>query len=284
MARARTLSPGFFTNEELLTLTPVHRLFFLGLLTEADRLGRLEDRPTRLRARILPAEVLDADVLLSDLDRTGLISRYEVNGERYILIPKFLKHQHPHPNEKASVIHAPRVRKTSTKGMKDVRPRSDVGHTKEVSTLAGSSGSSCTSGSSGSLKPSGSSEPSGSSGSSARASGGVARAGIGAGVMAGTLPRDHLQCRPPCERMCLSEKQHAILRGRYGGEEAAADAALDAFYREVRLGLDPGVPIGDRPWEFWDKQFAAKFGTTTALGRTAGNRAAAERFIARGQP
>jgi hypothetical protein len=106
-----------------------------------------------------------------------------------------------------------------------------------------------------------------------------------AGVMAGSLPRDHLNCRQPCERVCVSMRQHAILCQRYGGEDGTVAAvALDAFYAEVRANLDPAVPIGDRPWDFWDKQFAARFGTATAaMGKTAGNQAAAARFVARGK-
>lgn len=102
--------------------------------------------------------------------------------------------------------------------------------------------------------------------------------GMGAGVMAGALPRDHFLCRQPCERVCLSEKQHAILRARHGG----SDADLDAFYAEVRARLDPGVPIGEKPWNFWDNQFAARFGSAPAVGKTAGNIGAAARFVARG--
>ena len=106
------------------------------------------------------------------------------------------------------------------------------------------------------------------------------RALQGGGVMAGTLPRDHLNCRHPCVRVCISQKQHAILRERHGGD----DAALDAFYAEVRGRLSPDVPIGDKPWQFWDAQFAAKFGTASSGNtKTSGNAAAIARFIARGQ-
>lgn len=96
-----------------------------------------------------------------------------------------------------------------------------------------------------------------------------------AGVMAGTLPRDHLNCRQPCIRVCISEKQHAILRARHGG----TDADMDAFYADVRAHLDG--PVGQRPWQFWDDQFAAKFAGTVDR-RTAGNEAAKARFVAGG--
>lgn len=111
----------------------------------------------------------------------------------------------------------------------------------------------------------------------------VPRATTTGGVMAGSLPRDHLNCRPPCIRVCVSQKQHGILRERYGGEAGDADQALDAFYATVRARL-PDQPIGDRPWQFWEQQFAAAFGTVATLNpKTAGNRAAMERFIARGK-
>lgn len=102
--------------------------------------------------------------------------------------------------------------------------------------------------------------------------------GVGGGVMAGTLPRDHLQCRQPCIRVCVSQKQHAILRERHGG----TDADLDAFYADVRERLQG--PVGDTPWMFWQAQFTARFGSATAVNpKTAGNAAAAARFVARGQ-
>lgn len=109
---------------------------------------------------------------------------------------------------------------------------------------------------------------------------GKSAARVGAGVMAGSLPRDHVNCRQPCIRVCLSEKQHGVLRERHGG----TDADLDAFYAEVRSRLDPGTPIGETPWKFWDTQFSARFGAAVVVNpRTAGNAAAAARFVARGR-
>lgn len=95
--------------------------------------------------------------------------------------------------------------------------------------------------------------------------------------MAGTLPRDHVNCHPPCVRICISEKQHAILRERHGG----TDADLDAFYAEVRARLQG--PVAERPWPFWEAQFIARFGGAPVSAKTAGNLVAAARFIARGE-
>lgn len=104
MPRLRTIKPGFFENEVLCSLSPHHRLAFAGLWCWADRAGRLEDRPVRLRANIFPYEQVDMDALLSDLTKTGFLRRYEADGQRYIQIRTFEKHQHPHRDEKKSII------------------------------------------------------------------------------------------------------------------------------------------------------------------------------------
>lgn len=108
MARSRNIKPGFFKNEILAECDPLARILFAGLWCEADREGRLEDRPKRLRADCLPYdEKADADALLNQLEQRGFIARYQANGVRYIAIPEFLKHQNPHVKEAASSIPAP---------------------------------------------------------------------------------------------------------------------------------------------------------------------------------
>jgi hypothetical protein len=64
----------------------------------------LEDRPKRIRGEIFPYDNIDVDKLLNQLAEYHFIIRYQVDGERYISIPKFLIHQNPHPKEPASVI------------------------------------------------------------------------------------------------------------------------------------------------------------------------------------
>lgn len=107
MARLRTLKPSFFTNEDLGEVHPLGRILFAGLWTEADRAGRLEDRPRRLKAALLPYDDADVDELLDALASRGFILRYEVDGARYIAVLSFGKHQRPHSKESASVIPAP---------------------------------------------------------------------------------------------------------------------------------------------------------------------------------
>ena len=104
MARARTLKPGFFSNEALADCQPLARLLFEGLWLHADREGRLEDRPKRLKAEILPYDNCDADALLDELERAHFIVRYEAAGTRCIQVLNFTKHQNPHPKEPASSL------------------------------------------------------------------------------------------------------------------------------------------------------------------------------------
>ncbi len=114
MARSRNIKPGFFTNDELAEIEPLGRLLFAGLWTIADREGRLEDRPKRIKAEILPYDDCDVDYLLQQLHDRNFILRYEVNGKRYIQVVNFKKHQNPHVKEPPSTIPAPDLHHTST--------------------------------------------------------------------------------------------------------------------------------------------------------------------------
>lgn len=102
MARARNIKPSFFANEDLVELSFETRLLFIGLWTLADRAGRLEDRPKRIKMAIFPADSVDVDRALDDLAKSGFIERYEARGMRCIQVTNFSKHQNPHVNEKPS--------------------------------------------------------------------------------------------------------------------------------------------------------------------------------------
>jgi len=73
----------------------------------ADREGRLEDRPKRIKASIFPYEDIDVDPLLTELESRSFLVRYIVDGKGFIQINNFLKHQNPHYKEVASEIPAP---------------------------------------------------------------------------------------------------------------------------------------------------------------------------------
>ncbi len=115
MARIRTIKPDFFKHEDLAELPAMTRLLFIGLWTQADRAGRLEDRPKRLKVEIFPYEEYDIESGLKDLETQGFIVRYDNSG-RFIQISNFSKHQQPNIKEKESTIPAPCSDGTSITG------------------------------------------------------------------------------------------------------------------------------------------------------------------------
>lgn len=105
MARARNIKPALFKNEILGVADPIYTLLFSGLWLLADREGRLEDRPLRIKAELFPyREGLDMPAMLRWLHDSGFIYRYSFGENRYIEIANFTKHQNPHKNEVASEI------------------------------------------------------------------------------------------------------------------------------------------------------------------------------------
>lgn len=107
MARSRNIKPGFFLNDDLSECDPLARLLFAGLWCIADREGRLEDRPKRIKAEVLPYDNCDVDQLMNQLVKHKFILRYEVDGGQYIQIINFKKHQNPHVKEAPSIIPPP---------------------------------------------------------------------------------------------------------------------------------------------------------------------------------
>jgi hypothetical protein len=108
MARIRTIKPDFFKHENVAELPFEDRLAFIGIWTLADREGRLPDRPRRIAAELFPYDrQVDVEQILVRLDEGGFIVRYDADGDRFIAIAKFLKHQKPHMKEGQSIIPAP---------------------------------------------------------------------------------------------------------------------------------------------------------------------------------
>jgi hypothetical protein len=107
MARARNIKPSIFKNELLGVADPLVTLLFISLWTLADKQGRLEDRPLRIRGETFPyRENLDVNGYLTELVALGFIVRYEVDGVKIIEVVNFTKHQTPHSTEKQSELPA----------------------------------------------------------------------------------------------------------------------------------------------------------------------------------
>jgi hypothetical protein len=107
MARARNIKPGFYQNEDLAECSVWARYIFPGLWMMADREGRLEYRPKKIKGELLRFDSQDAEPLLRELQKYGFIEIYEVGGREYIQIVTFSKHQNPHHREAKSEIPAP---------------------------------------------------------------------------------------------------------------------------------------------------------------------------------
>lgn len=108
MARIRTIKPEFFTSEDIVSMTPLARLFYVSLWCESDREGRLEWKPNTFKLRYLPGDECDVPALAEELTERGLILLYEVAGKKYAEIPTFKEHQVINNRESESHI-PPRV-------------------------------------------------------------------------------------------------------------------------------------------------------------------------------
>ena len=82
----------------------MHRLCFAGLWLMADKCGRLEDRPRRIKAELFAYENVEVEPILTDLEHAGFICRYVVDGLSLIQIVNFGKHQRPHKAEPVSKL------------------------------------------------------------------------------------------------------------------------------------------------------------------------------------
>ena len=98
MARIRSIKHDFFLDSKIAKKQPLVRLFFIGLWCLADKEGRLEEDPDRLKLQVLPYDKISVENCLAAL-HPDFIIRYQLGHKRYIQIKNFVKHQHPHPNE-----------------------------------------------------------------------------------------------------------------------------------------------------------------------------------------
>src|SRR5687768_14856556 len=121
--RARSIKPSICDNELLGTADPYYTLLFERLWMMADREGRLEDRPLRIKAQAFPyRDGLNIEPMLSWLHENGFVLRYVIDGNRYIQVVKFSEHQSPHVKEAPSKTPAPDKHHTSTVLAPDQEP------------------------------------------------------------------------------------------------------------------------------------------------------------------
>lgn len=96
MSRIRTVKPEFFSDEKLARLSRDSRLFFIGLWTVCcDDYGVSRAHPGFLR-QVFPYDDLstkEISSLVDELEAGGFISRFEAQGEQYLYVWSWERHQ-----------------------------------------------------------------------------------------------------------------------------------------------------------------------------------------------
>lgn len=106
MSRRRMIDPDFWSDGRVKHLTPIERLFFLGLISHADDEGRIQANPAFLRSIIFPYD----DFTLEQITemRTHVVESnpnlqlYQNSGEEYLCFKKWSRYQkpsHPQPSK-----------------------------------------------------------------------------------------------------------------------------------------------------------------------------------------
>lgn len=89
---------SIWASGQVAKLTRDARLLYIGLITLGDDDGRLKGSPALLRSQVYPydddVKVADVEKWLSEIESQGLVSSYEVDGQRYYFHPKWETYQH----------------------------------------------------------------------------------------------------------------------------------------------------------------------------------------------
>lgn len=134
MGRIRTIKPDFFRSRSLAKVSLPARVTFQGLWCEADDHGRGIADPRLLAAALWPLDdEIDAQKVaehIEELEATGHITLYVVDGESYYVVAKWEKHQaaayrrgealHPAPPGETPPSQPPHDE--PCKEMRDARP------------------------------------------------------------------------------------------------------------------------------------------------------------------
>ena len=100
MARKRQLPPDICHWPAFQNLTHDARLLYVLLYTMADDKGRIPDEPGLFAYKLFPGETafaLKIEACLREIDREGLIGRYEVAQFRCLVICAWSRQEVRHP-------------------------------------------------------------------------------------------------------------------------------------------------------------------------------------------
>lgn len=95
MARIRSVHPGLFTDEAFVSLSPMARIFLVGLWTQAYDDGVFEWKPLGIKMKIIPGDNADASAILDEIERAGIVRRFDHRGKQFGAIRNFMRWQRP---------------------------------------------------------------------------------------------------------------------------------------------------------------------------------------------
>jgi len=108
VARIRTVKPEFWTSEQVMELSALARLAFIGLWNFCDDAGVHPASAKRLKAEVFPSDEIslnEVSDLIAQMVGQGLLAEFENGGGHYWYITGWAKHQkidkptyrHPQP-------------------------------------------------------------------------------------------------------------------------------------------------------------------------------------------
>ena len=92
----RIIKESICTNEQIDALTPFDETFFYRLIVNADDYGRMDGRPSILRARLYPLKTIRDDQIekaLANLATVELVRRYTVHGKPFVSLSGWERNQ-----------------------------------------------------------------------------------------------------------------------------------------------------------------------------------------------
>lgn len=94
MARIRTIKPEFWSDPDVVSCSFEARLFFIGCWNHADDYGVLKDEPERLRLQVMPADDVDAELIVYQLvEKNLLVKMVTPGGVPVLVVRTFQQHQ-----------------------------------------------------------------------------------------------------------------------------------------------------------------------------------------------
>jgi hypothetical protein len=104
MSRIRSIHPGLFTDEAFASASPMARLLIFGIWTEAWDDGVFAWKPLTLKMRIFPADTVDVEALLSELEALNIIKQFGSDTQRFGAVRNFCKFQRPKKPNSSGVL------------------------------------------------------------------------------------------------------------------------------------------------------------------------------------